>query len=47
MKIYAAALLSSLASAVVAFENTVPCLMWSPKELVNNEDKSECNLIAY
>ena len=34
MKIYAAALLSSLASAVVAFEGTVPCLMWSPKELV-------------
>lgn len=34
MKIYAAALLSSLASAVVAFESTVPCLMWSPKEWV-------------
>ncbi|KAJ8661846.1 hypothetical protein O0I10_002174 [Lichtheimia ornata] len=32
MKIYAAALLSSLASAVVAFESTVPCLMWSPKD---------------
>ncbi|KAL0094920.1 vacuolar ATP synthase subunit S1-domain-containing protein [Phycomyces blakesleeanus] len=29
MKLYAAIL--SLASAVVAFESTVPCLMWSPK----------------
>ncbi|KAI9256484.1 hypothetical protein BDA99DRAFT_516534 [Phascolomyces articulosus] len=36
MKIYAAALLSSLASAVVAFENTVPCLMWSPKEYLTH-----------
>lgn len=36
MKIYAAALLSSLASAVVAFESTVPCLMWSPKEWVSH-----------
>lgn len=32
MKIYATALLSTLASAVLAFENTVPCVMWSPKE---------------
>jgi hypothetical protein len=32
MKIYTTALLSTLASAVLAFENTVPCVMWSPKE---------------
>ncbi|KAI9498042.1 hypothetical protein BDB00DRAFT_784135 [Zychaea mexicana] len=36
MKIYAAAILSSLASAVVAFENTVPCLMWSPKDYLTH-----------
>ncbi|CAO3696376.1 unnamed protein product [Rhizopus stolonifer] len=32
MKIYTATLFATLASAVVAFENTVPCIMWSPKD---------------
>lgn len=34
MKIYAATALLSLASAVLAFEATVPCIMWSPKKYV-------------
>ncbi|KAG0165297.1 hypothetical protein DFQ28_009005 [Apophysomyces sp. BC1034] len=38
MKINAVALLS-FASAVMAFENTVPCLMWSPKNYVEPKDQ--------
>ncbi|KAI7866663.1 hypothetical protein BDF14DRAFT_1882440 [Spinellus fusiger] len=30
----------SLASAVVAFENTVPCLVWSPKNYVHSSSSS-------
>jgi hypothetical protein len=42
MKIYAATALLSLASAVLAFEATVPCIMWSPKKYVHvcNDDKN-------
>ncbi|ORY97890.1 hypothetical protein BCR43DRAFT_457109 [Syncephalastrum racemosum] len=32
MKLYTVALLSSLASAALAFEGSVPCLAWSPKQ---------------
>ena len=32
MKFYTAVVFSTLVSAVLAFENTVPCIMWSPKE---------------
>ncbi|KAG1048163.1 hypothetical protein G6F43_009427 [Rhizopus delemar] len=41
MKIYATALLSTLASAVLAFENTVPCIMWSPKDYINGKIDSQ------
>ncbi|CAO3694344.1 unnamed protein product [Rhizopus stolonifer] len=41
MKIYAAALFSTLASAVVAFDNTVPCVMWSPRDYINQNTNSQ------
>ncbi|KAL4208039.1 hypothetical protein CU097_008406 [Rhizopus azygosporus] len=45
MKIYTAALLSTLASAVVAFENTVPCLMWSPKDYIKPVTEASNQLV--
>ncbi|ORE07307.1 hypothetical protein BCV72DRAFT_304726 [Rhizopus microsporus var. microsporus] len=45
MKIYTAALLSTLASAVLAFENTVPCLMWSPKDYIKPVTEASNQLV--
>ncbi|CEP09340.1 hypothetical protein [Parasitella parasitica] len=39
MKYIAVALLS-VASAVMAFESTVPCIMWSPKNYINTNVKT-------
>ncbi|CAO3656003.1 unnamed protein product [Mucor hiemalis] len=52
MKIFTAATLLSMASAVLAFETTVPCLMWSPRNYIKDVkttdqfviNKSECCL---
>ncbi|KAI7903943.1 vacuolar ATP synthase subunit S1-domain-containing protein [Cokeromyces recurvatus] len=35
MKVYTIAAILSLASTVMAFESTVPCLMWSPKNYID------------
>ncbi|KAG1449830.1 hypothetical protein G6F56_008529 [Rhizopus delemar] len=40
MKIYTATLFATLVSTVVAFENTVPCIMWSPKDYIKAAEKS-------
>ncbi|GAA5804579.1 hypothetical protein HPULCUR_010080 [Helicostylum pulchrum] len=45
MKIYTAAALLSLASAVMAFETTVPCVMWSPRNYVQSSVKTSNQLV--
>ncbi|KAI9280802.1 vacuolar ATP synthase subunit S1-domain-containing protein [Sporodiniella umbellata] len=41
MKINSIALFSTLVSTVVAFDNTVPCVLWSPKDYINPNTQTQ------
>ncbi|KAI7888853.1 vacuolar ATP synthase subunit S1-domain-containing protein [Mucor mucedo] len=45
MKIFSAAAILSLASAVMAFEATAPCLMWSPRNYIEAQVNTAKQLV--
>ncbi|KAG0949852.1 hypothetical protein G6F57_007788 [Rhizopus arrhizus] len=45
MKFYTAVVFSTLVSAVLAFENTVPCIMWSPKDYIKTNGRPHNQLV--